>query len=64
MMLTQTDIIVLAIKALDRETEDWWKKCDVSDKGREMFKDIVAPLVEKRETLCKLYQIQTGHDYN
>lgn len=63
-MITQTEIITLAIKAIDADIEKWRTKCDVSDKGREMFDSIAAPLLSKRETLCTLYRIQTGTDFN
>lgn len=60
-MITQTEIIVLAIKQLDAQIENWRVQC----KGEEnIFRQVTADLQSKRETLYTLYLIQTGENYN
>ena len=60
-MITQTEIIVRAIRQIDSEIEDWRQKCEGLTTG--MFEQATAELRAKRETLCTLYLIQTGENY-
>lgn len=63
-MITQTEIICLAIRALDAEIEAWRTKCaNGGEEGQEVFARVTAETRMKRETLCTLYLIQTGTDY-
>lgn len=61
-MITQTEIICLAIKAIDHDIDKWSDKCKGLEK--ELFEKCTAELRMKRETLCTLYLIQTGAEYN
>ena len=64
-MITQTEIICLAIQALDAEIEKWRKKCaDCGEAGNQLFESMIADERMKRETLYRLYEIQTGKKYN
>ena len=64
-MITQTEIICLAIKALDTEIESWRKKCEAGgEEGQRIFEKMTSDLRMKRETLRTLYLIQTGTEYN
>ena len=64
-MITQTEIICLAIRALDSEIESWRVKCAKGgEEGRQIFESMTAGARMKRETLCTLYLIQTGTNYN
>lgn len=61
-MITQTEIIVLAIAQIDARIEEWRKYCE--GKPENIFRQVTADLHSKRETLCTLYLIQTGENYN
>jgi hypothetical protein len=64
-MITQTEIICLAIRALDAEIETWRTKCAKGgEEGQRIFESMTAGARMKRETLCTLYLIQTGTNYN
>ena len=64
-MLTQTEIICLAIRALDADITAWRTKCEKGgEEGAKIFDLMTADMRQKRETLCTLYKIQTGKDYN
>jgi hypothetical protein len=64
-MITQTEIICLAIRALDAEIEKWRTKCAKGgEEGQRIFENMTAEAHMKRETLCTLYLIQTGTNYN
>ena len=64
-MITQTEIICLAIRALDADIETWRAKCaKVCTEGQMIFERMTAEARMKRETLCTLYLIQTGKEYN
>ena len=63
-MITQTEIICLAIRALDIEIETWRKKCEKGGtEGQQIFNRMTAEPRMKRETLTTLYLIQTGKCY-
>ena len=65
MMITQTEIICLAIRALDAEIETWRTKCAKGgEEGKMIFEKMTAEIRIKRETLRDLYRIQTGTEYN
>ena len=64
-MITQTEIICLAIRALDTEIETWRTKCAAGgEEGQLIFEKMTAEPRMKRETLRTLYLIQTGTEYN
>ena len=64
-MITQTEILCLAIRALDAEIEMWRMKCSKGgEEGQKIFESMTSDARMKRETLCTLYLIQTGTDYN
>ena len=64
-MITQTEIICLAIRALDDEIEKWRTKCAAGgEEGAKIFESMTAEMRMKKETLCTLYLIQTGKNYN
>lgn len=64
-MITQTEIICLAIRALDTEIEAWRTKCSKGgEEGQRIFESMTAESRMKRETLCTLYLIQTGTNYD
>lgn len=64
-MITQTEIICLAIKALDTDIETWRRKCAAGgEEGEKIFERMTSEMRMKRETLCTLYLIQTGTEYN
>ena len=64
-MITQPEIICLAIRALDAEIETWRTKCaKCGEEGQRIFESMTAEARMKRETLCTLYLIQTGTNYN
>ncbi|MBO7423896.1 MAG: hypothetical protein J6T99_11015 [Oscillospiraceae bacterium] len=61
-MITQTEIICLAICQLDHQIEDWKKKCHgMADST--VLNTATAPLKEKRQELRTLYRINTGEEY-
>ena len=60
-MITQTEIIVLAIGMLDRKIDEWRAIC--AGQPENIFRQVTADLRSKRETLCTLYMIQTGTEY-
>ena len=63
-MITQTEIICLAIRALDAEIEKWRTKCaNGGEEGQKIFESFTAESRMKRETLLTLYLIQTGKNY-
>lgn len=63
-MITQTEIICLAIRALDNEIEAWRTKCEKGgEEGRQIFERMTSEQRMKRETLKTLYLIQTGKEY-
>ena len=63
-MITQTEIICLAIRALDAEIERWRTKCaNGGEEGKQIFDSITADSQTKRKLLCELYFIQTGKTY-
>ena len=64
-MITQTEIICLAIRALDAEIEALRTKCAKGgEEGQRIFESVTAESRAKRETLCTLYLIQTGKNYD
>ena len=64
-MITQTEIICLAIRALDTEIETWRTKCaNGGEEGQRIFEKTTSESRMKRETLRTLYLIQTGTEYN
>ena len=64
-MITQTEIICLAIRALDAEIEKWRSKCaNGGEEGQSIFENMTAEMRNKRDMLCCLYRIQTGMIYN
>ena len=64
-MITQTEIICLAIRTLDSEIEKWRVKCsNGGEEGQRIFESMTAESRAKRETLCTLYLIQTGKNYD
>ena len=64
-MITQTEIICLAIRALDTEIETWRTKCaNGGEEGQRLFESVTADAQAKRKLLCELYFIQTGSVYN
>ena len=64
-VITQTEIISLAIRALDAEIEKWRIKCEKGgDEGQQIFESVTAESRMKRETFCTLYLIQTGKNYD
>ena len=64
-MITQTEIICLAIRALDTDIEKCRTKCAAGgEEGQAIFEHMTAESRMKRETLCTLYLIQTGKEYN
>ena len=64
-MITQTEIICLAIRALDADIEAWRTKCEKGgEEGQQIFDRMTAESRMKRETLRTLYLIQTGTEYN
>ena len=63
-MITQTEIICLAIKALDTQINEWNKKfADAGDEGIKFVMKMTADMRAKREALKQLYLIQTGTEY-
>ena len=63
-MITQTEIICLAIRALDTEIEKWRTKCEKGgEEGQKIYEMMTAEPRMKRETLLTLYLIQTGKNY-
>ena len=51
-MITQTEIICLAIRALDAEIETWRIKCEKGgEEGHQIFERMTAESRMKRETL-------------
>ena len=64
-MITQTEIICLAIRMLDTDIETWRAKCkNGGEEGKRIFESLSAEPLKKREMLCTLYRIQTGTDYD
>ena len=64
-VITQTEIICLAIRALDTEIETWRTKCaNGGEEGQQLFESVTADAQAKRRLLCELYFIQTGSVYN
>ena len=64
-MITQTEIICLAIRSLDTEIETWRTKCaEGGEEVQRIFESMTAEAQMKRETLRTLYLIQTGKEYN
>ena len=65
-MITQTEIICLAIQALDAKIEKWRKKCaDCGDaRNQQLLEMMTSDEQMKREMLYRLYEIQTGKKYN
>ena len=64
-MITQTEIICLAIRALDSEIETWRTNCaNGGEEWERIFERMTAEPRMKRETLRTLYLIQTGTEYN
>ena len=64
-MITQTEIICLAIRALDTEIETWRSKCAAGgEEGQQIFESMTAEMRSKRDMLCCLYRIQPGEVYN
>lgn len=59
--ITHTEILVLAISALNAKIEKYSTK--FSPEADALSATIIAPLQEKRETLMQLYKIETGEDY-
>ena len=63
-MITQTEIICLAISALDNDIEHWRVKCEKGGtEGQQIFEQMTADMQSKRRILCELYFIQTGKTY-
>lgn len=64
-MITQTEIICLAIRALNTEIEEWRRKCaNGGEEGQRIFEDMTADAQTKCKLLKELYFIQTGSVYN
>ena len=63
-MITQTEIICLAIRALDTVIETWRTKCaNGGEEGQKIYEMMTAESRKKPETLRTLYLIQTGKEY-
>lgn len=63
--VTHTEILVLAISALDAKIAEVNKMLGTapSPQMEAVIADIRKPMSEKRETLMQLYQIETGTEY-
>lgn len=59
--ITHTEILVLAINALDAKIAKYSTK--FGPEADALCAKIIAPLQEKRETLKQLYMIETGAEY-
>ena len=62
-MLTQTEIICLAINGVDASVADWKEKCKGIPNADAVFESVTNELRSKRETLKTLYLFQTGREY-
>lgn len=63
-MITQTEIICLAIRALDAEIEVWKTRCkNGGEEGRQIFETATKTTRKKLDALKELYLIQTGEAY-
>ena len=63
-MITHTEIICLAIKALNTDLTKWEQKCkNGSEEGRAIFNNVTKPICEKLSALKELYKIETGKVY-
>lgn len=63
-MITQTEILTLAIRAVDADIESWRIKCEKGgEEGQKIFEMSTADMRIKRRLLCELYFIQTGNTY-
>lgn len=63
-MITQTEIICLAIERLDMRIRAYHEKfADAGEEGEKFIEKMTADFRAKRETLMQLYKIQTGEEY-
>ncbi len=63
-VITHTEIINLAITALDAKIEEWRDKCIDTPAGYEMFCVATEELRTKRQALKQLYMFETGTEYD
>ena len=59
-MITQTEILTLAIKAINAELDKWYKLCCGDAKT---YNEATTELREKLTLLHDLYKIQTGEEF-
>jgi len=60
-MVTQTELYTLAIRALEARIDSYTEK--QTEHNREYIEAITEPLKAKAETIKHLYKIETGTEY-
>ena len=62
-VITHTEIINLAITAVDARIAEWRDKCPDTPAGFAMFHTATQELQTKRQALKQLYMFETGTEY-
>ena len=62
-IITHTEIICLAITAVDAQIAEWRDKCPDTPAGFSMFCTATEGLQTKRQALKQLYMFETGTEY-
>ena len=62
-IIPHTEVICLAINALDVKIREWRSKCPDTDAGFAMFCEATEDLRAKREALKQMYLFETGTEY-
>ena len=60
--MTYGEILIMAARAIDMEILSWRKMCRGQPEGEDMGEKETACLRRKRETLNRLYLIETGRE--
>ena len=60
--MTYGEILIMAARAIDMEILSWRKMCRGRPEEEDMFEKETACLRRKRETLNRLYLIETGRE--
>ena len=61
-VLTHTEILCLAIRAIDADIGRWRERCE--GLPEDVFERSVADLLAKRSALKDLYHVETGTEYD
>ena len=62
-IITQTEILVFAIRHLEDEIEDMKKRCEGRQGVQEILENFISDREPKIEALKQLYHIQTGSEF-